>query len=129
MGILVAWFSYLLLLLRWHGNTGFLESLYIIPSGFGTGIAQNAVLIVIQSSVNGADKAAAVAGMFLVMQVAVSAGMTLSNAAMMSVMRRKLDLDLKSMGIKIAMRQKVSSEGIHFPWPLPLLPGVQLVHC
>jgi hypothetical protein len=29
--------TYLLLILRWHGHTGILESLYIIPGGFGCG--------------------------------------------------------------------------------------------
>jgi len=41
--------SYLLLILRWKGNTGWLESLDIVPGGFGTGIAFSAAFIAMTS--------------------------------------------------------------------------------
>jgi hypothetical protein len=39
IGALSASTAYTLMLIRWHGHTSFLESLYIIPGGFGNGIA------------------------------------------------------------------------------------------
>ncbi|TGO82225.1 hypothetical protein BPOR_0884g00020 [Botrytis porri] len=44
LGALSSLTSYALLL-RWHGHTSFLESLYIIPGGFGNGIALSASFI------------------------------------------------------------------------------------
>jgi hypothetical protein len=41
--------AYLLLIFRWKGNTGWLEGLYIVPGGFGTGIAFSAAYIAMTS--------------------------------------------------------------------------------
>ena len=49
LSVLISSLGYLLLLLRWHGHTNWLESLYIIPGGFGTGMAQSALFISLQA--------------------------------------------------------------------------------
>ena len=45
LATLISSSSYILLLLRWHGNTDIWESLYIIPGGFSTGIAHASTFI------------------------------------------------------------------------------------
>lgn len=91
-------FSYLLLLLRWHGNTNFWESLYIFPSGFGTGIAQSAVFISLQAVVDVAHIAPAVSFMYLSTTVASTAGLCVSGAVEGAAVRRILHNKLVDLG-------------------------------
>lgn len=49
LSVAISSLGYLALLLRWHGHTNWLESLYIIPGGFGTGMAQSALFISLQA--------------------------------------------------------------------------------
>ncbi|KAL2061394.1 hypothetical protein VTL71DRAFT_7667 [Oculimacula yallundae] len=58
--------SYLLLILRWKGNdTNWLESLDIVPGGFGTGVAFSATFIALTASVERGDMAVAMSGLYL----------------------------------------------------------------
>ncbi|KAL2179355.1 major facilitator superfamily domain-containing protein [Thermothelomyces heterothallicus CBS 202.75] len=85
--------SYFLLMLRWHGSTNFWESLYIFPSGFGTGIAQSAVFVSLQAVIAAQDPshlAPAISFMYLTTTIAITLGVPLSNAVMQSALRRSL---------------------------------------
>jgi hypothetical protein len=39
------------MILRWHGHTSFLESLYIVPGGFGNGIALSAMFVALTAGI------------------------------------------------------------------------------
>ncbi|KAH6892924.1 major facilitator superfamily-domain-containing protein [Thelonectria olida] len=92
-------FSYGLMLLRWHGHTGWLESLYIIPGGIGTGIAQSATFIALQAVVTPADKAAAASGLFLSITIGAVVGLAASSAVMQTVLRFVVHLKLTRLGM------------------------------
>lgn len=101
--------TYLLLFLRWRGHTSVWESLYIIPAGFGTGIAQAATFISTQAAVDKKYKAVATAGLFLTMQVGLMLGLASSGAVMLGGMRRSLDGRLIAMGLGSLVRKEVRS--------------------
>ncbi|KAK4246514.1 major facilitator superfamily domain-containing protein [Corynascus novoguineensis] len=93
--------SYLLLMLRWHGNTDFWESLYIFPSGFGTGTAQSAVFVSLQAVIATQDPshlAPAISFMYLTTTVAITLGVPLSNAVLQAALRRSLAGRLLGLG-------------------------------
>lgn len=101
--------SYLLLLLRWHGHTNIWESLYILPSGLGTGIVQTTTFIAVQAAIDPAHKAPAMSGIFLVVTIGGIIGMVAVNAVTIATMAETLDTVLNAMGIGEAARHHVSS--------------------
>lgn len=66
--------AYLLLIVFWKGNTNWWESLEIIPSGFGTGIAFSATFIGLTSAVPKSEMAVATSGLYLSSGVGVVVG-------------------------------------------------------
>lgn len=109
MGTLASAFSYFLLFVRWHGDTNALESLYIIPSGFGMGITQTAIFTAIQASVDHRKKAPAIAGMYLTSQLGMILGLAIVSAVVMETVRWKLDKLLILLDISEAVRAEVGS--------------------
>ncbi|KAF5016751.1 hypothetical protein F66182_11458 [Fusarium sp. NRRL 66182] len=73
--------SYTLMLLRWHGQTNWLESLYVFPGGLGMGIAQSAAFIALQACIEPRDKAPAASGLFLSGTLGSIVGMASSSAS------------------------------------------------
>ncbi|KAG7284035.1 hypothetical protein NEMBOFW57_010394 [Staphylotrichum longicolle] len=101
-------FSYLLLMLRWHGNTNFWESLYIFPSGFGTGIAQSAVFISLQAVISDPSHLApAISFMYLSSTLSLTVGLPLSNSVMQTVLRRTLRARLLDLGMEVGEISKI----------------------
>ncbi|KAK2044717.1 major facilitator superfamily transporter [Colletotrichum somersetense] len=100
-------FSYVLLLLRWHGDTNVWESLYIVPGGFGAGLVQSAGFISIQAAVNPKHKAAVTSGMFLTFQIGMIVGLACASAVMMETMKWRLDTLLKAMDLGAVTREKI----------------------
>ncbi|OTB06738.1 hypothetical protein M426DRAFT_258408 [Hypoxylon sp. CI-4A] len=96
----VSFICYLLLILRWKGETNWAESLYIIPGGFGTGISLNAVFVALQSAINPADKAVAASGLYLSIPIGSILGMAGSNAVMQGIMPTDLAARLRGIGIE-----------------------------
>ena len=90
LGGLVAAVSYVLLYLRWNGATGFLESLYIIPGGLGTGIASASSFVAMTVMLKPQEMAMATAGFMLVLSFAMTAGVTLSNTVLGNEFHREL---------------------------------------
>ncbi|KAL0930678.1 major facilitator superfamily transporter [Colletotrichum truncatum] len=103
-------FSYVLLLLRWHGNTNIWESLYIFPGGLGAGLVQSAGFISVQAAVNPKHKAAVTSGVFLTVQIGMILGLSSVSAVMMERMRWRLEALLKGMGIEAAVRNTIISK-------------------
>ncbi|KAF2402942.1 MFS general substrate transporter [Trichodelitschia bisporula] len=82
--------SYSLLMLRWRGHTGFWESLYIVPGGFGLGICEAAVFISLSASVPKALQGVALSGLFLTVSVGVLTGYAASSSVLENVLRSEL---------------------------------------
>lgn len=77
---LVASITYILLLFRWHGNTGFWESLYIIPGGFGTGLVQSVTFVSMAAALEPQDIAMGTSGLFLLVNIGLVIGVTSSSS-------------------------------------------------
>ncbi|KAK3989764.1 major facilitator superfamily domain-containing protein [Cladorrhinum sp. PSN332] len=104
--------SYLLLMLRWHGNTNIWESLYIFPSGFGTGVAQSAVFISLQAVVDPAHMAPAVSFMYLSSTIALTMGLSVSSAVEGVTLRWMLGHKLAGLGLGAEEIQKIVLDAI-----------------
>ncbi|PQE28587.1 major facilitator superfamily transporter protein [Rutstroemia sp. NJR-2017a WRK4] len=83
--------AYTLLYLRWHGHTNLLESLYIIPGGFGNGIALSAFFVSLTSGVEPEEMAIASSGLYLSSNVGMLVGLSVADC----IMRRGLDTGLR----------------------------------
>ncbi|EKG14361.1 Major facilitator superfamily [Macrophomina phaseolina MS6] len=81
---------YCLLLLRWDGHTNLWESLYIIPGGFGTGLAGSALFIALTASIDPSMVAIGSSSMYLSTSVGSLFGMASSSAVLQSVVRHGL---------------------------------------
>ncbi|KAF7960104.1 hypothetical protein EAE96_001703 [Botrytis aclada] len=87
--------SYTLLLLRWHGHTSFLESLYIIPGGFGNGIALSASFIGLTAGVEQEELAIATSGLFLSANVGCVVGVSGAGSVMEAGLEKGLRVALE----------------------------------
>lgn len=91
--------GYLLLMLRWHGNTNsWFESLYIFPGGFGMGVTSSALFISLQVVIDPAHMAPAVSFMYLMQTVWMTIGLPAANTIMQTVLRTNLEIRLLKLG-------------------------------
>jgi predicted MFS family arabinose efflux permease len=95
---LVASVSYILLFLRWEGNTGFWESLYILPGGIGTGIASASAFVAMTALLPPEEVAMATAGYMLLVGFSMTAGVTTSNSVLGMGFQRELRKNLQGPG-------------------------------
>ncbi|KAM0811117.1 putative Major facilitator superfamily domain-containing protein [Seiridium cardinale] len=120
--------SYLLLILRWLGNTNWWESLYIffgqVPqslsfsllimltpsSGLGAGMGNTAVFVSINAIVEPAHKAVAASGLYLSMPIGMITGIAVTSALMLEVMQKHLAEGLVKLGLSLVERQEVISK-------------------
>lgn len=72
--------SYLLMILRWGTSVTFWESLAIVPSGFGTGIAQASTFIGLTSNLSRKDVAVGTSGLYLMTSIGVVLGVGISSS-------------------------------------------------
>jgi hypothetical protein len=91
---LIASISYILLYFRWDGNTGFWESLDIIPGGLGTGIASAAAFVAMTASLPAGEVAMATSVYMLLVSFAMTAGVTVSNSVLGLEFQRQLRRNL-----------------------------------
>jgi predicted MFS family arabinose efflux permease len=106
---LVASISYVLLFLRWEGNTGFWESLYILPGGLGTGIASAAAFVAMTALLPPEEVAMATAGYMLLVGFSMTAGVTTSNSVLGMEFQRELRKNLQGPGAEKVRLQKFKS--------------------
>lgn len=99
--------SYILLLLRWHGQTNVWESLYIFPGGLGTGAVQTGVFVAVQAATDPTHKAAALGGVWLTVMVGAIVGMTAVSTATMHFMASSLSTTLQGRGFAKGVIEKV----------------------
>ncbi|THV48021.1 hypothetical protein BGAL_0273g00160 [Botrytis galanthina] len=95
LGALSSLTSYTLLLLRWHGHTSFLESLYIIPGGFGNGIALSASFIGLTAGVEQEELAIATSGLFLSANIGCVVGVSGAGSVMEAGLEKGLRVALE----------------------------------
>ena len=91
LATIVAAICYTLLILRWQGNTNFWESLYIIPGGFGTGMAEASVFIGLTASVKAEMQSVALSGLFLAANIGMIGGLAGSSAVLEVSLRSELN--------------------------------------
>ena len=103
----VASLAYLLLILRWHGNTKWLESLYIFPGGFGSGIANSTLFISIQAALDPKFTAIAASTLYLASSIGMLGGMAGVSAVLQQSLRVNLDARLTDMGFGDDKKMKV----------------------
>ena len=101
--------AYLLLILRWHGHTNWLESLYIFPGGFGSGIANSALFISIQAALDPRFAAVAASTLYLASSIGMLAGMAGVSAVLQQSLRVGLDDRLTRLGMADEKKWKVWS--------------------
>lgn len=89
--------SYLLMTLRWHGHTSLLESLYIIPGGFGNGIALSASFIALTVGVEPCQVAIASSGLYLSSNIGMVSGISIASAVLQTGLRKQLRIGLEGM--------------------------------
>jgi MFS family permease len=97
LGALASVLSYLLLILRWHGQTSFLESLYIIGGGFGNGIALSTTFIQLTAGVEPCQMAIASSGLYLSSNVGMVGGLSIAAALFQNMLRKTLSIGLEGM--------------------------------
>ncbi|KAL4804571.1 major facilitator superfamily domain-containing protein [Aspergillus unguis] len=95
---LVACISYVLQLLRWNGDTGFFESLYIIFGGLGSGFASSAAFVSMTVFLEPHEVAMATSGYLLFLNFAVSAGVTSNYTLLGAEFKRQLQGRLHGPG-------------------------------
>ncbi|KAF4458698.1 multidrug resistance [Fusarium albosuccineum] len=109
--------SYTLMLLRWHGQTNWAESIYVFPGGLGTGIAHSAAFIALQASIDPKDKAAAASGLFMTITLGAIVGMAATSATIQGVLRHDIHLKLTQIGMSQANIDEVirkASESVSY---------------
>jgi MFS family permease len=101
--------TYSLLIIRWNGHISILESLEIIPGGFGTGVASSATFIALTSSLEHKDMAMATSGMYLASTVGGVVGIAVSSAVQLGTLRTLLTRGLEDVsGSKRIMENVIS---------------------
>jgi hypothetical protein len=95
IGATSAAISYTLMILRWHGHTNLLESLYIIPGGFGNGIALSASFIALTAGVDASQMAIASSGLYLSSNLGMVTGLSVAASVLQSTLRKQLQIALE----------------------------------
>ena len=96
---LVAAITHIILLFRWNGApTGFWESQYVIPSGIGTGAASGAAFVSMTDLLQQQEIAMAIGGFMLLLSIAMTTGVTITNATLGTVFKSQLQKTLHGPG-------------------------------
>ena len=83
------------MILRWHGHTNLLESLYIVPGGLGNGIALSASFIALTAGVEASQMAIASSGLYLSSNLGMVSGLSVAAAILQSTLRNQLGISLE----------------------------------
>ncbi|KAN0099992.1 MFS general substrate transporter [Hyaloscypha variabilis] len=97
IGAIASTTSYTLMILRWHGHTSFLESMYIIPGGFGNGIALSAMFVVLTAGIEHCEMAIGSSGLYLSSSVGMVAGISIASALLQGTLRNQLRISLEGI--------------------------------
>ncbi|KAH6955770.1 hypothetical protein BKA56DRAFT_624930 [Ilyonectria sp. MPI-CAGE-AT-0026] len=100
--------SYLLIFAFWNGHTSFWESLYVIPGGFATGLAQSAAFVPMASCLENQDLAMATGWFFLVSSLGTVSSVMVTNVMLQSSFRRNLERVIEDLD-KDNLIEKITS--------------------
>ncbi|KAI1173450.1 major facilitator superfamily transporter [Nemania sp. FL0916] len=109
---LFASIGYTLLVIRWHGNTNWWESMYIVLGGFGAGMGGSAVFVSLNAVVEPAHKAVVTSGLQLSMPLGMLLGVTAGSAAMLDVIQSVLDKKLFEIGLSLERRTQIIEKSL-----------------
>ncbi|KAJ5231748.1 uncharacterized protein N7469_006336 [Penicillium citrinum] len=109
---LVASITYLLLYLRWNGDTSIWESLFIFPGGMGTAFASAASFVALTAFLDSDEVIMATSGYMLAFSIAMTAGITTTNSVLTTMFKRNTLRDLKVPNADEIIRR--SLENSHF---------------
>lgn len=109
---LSASFGFSLLIVRWHGNTNWWESLYIFPCGFAMGTMQSALFISIQAGVEPAYSAISASMLYLVLPIGNVVGLAVASAVLQGRLRQGLGQRLAKMGFAGDAKQNIIEEAV-----------------
>ncbi|KAK7744070.1 hypothetical protein SLS53_003588 [Cytospora paraplurivora] len=104
--------AYSLLLLRWHGQTNWIESLYIFPGGFGTGMAMSATFTSVQASVDRAHLSPAVSALFLSSGLGAVVGLAAVSATFQAGLRSTLESRLLLLDLDAGVRDEIIAKAV-----------------
>ncbi|KAE8154678.1 major facilitator superfamily domain-containing protein [Aspergillus avenaceus] len=105
---LVAATSHILLYTRWTGNTNLAESLYIIPGGMGTGLASASAFVAMTALLEPQDIAMATGGYMLIVSLAMTTGVTMTNTVLGLGFRQHLQQNLHGPGSEKIIQRATS---------------------
>ncbi|CAG8048461.1 unnamed protein product [Penicillium olsonii] len=108
---LIAAISYALLYLCWNGDTGFWESLFILPGGLGTGVASASAFVAMTAMLPNDEVAMATAGFMLLVGFSMTAGVTTSNSVLGIEFQRQLKKHLHGPGSDTVIRRALADTG------------------
>lgn len=109
---LSAAFGFSLLVVRWHGHTNWLESLYIFPCGFAMGTMLSALFISIQAGVEPAYAAISASMLYLTQPTGNVVGLAAASALLQGRLRQGLDIRLDKMGYAGAIKDSIIEEAV-----------------
>lgn len=104
--------GFFLLALRWHGDTNWLESLYIFPCGFAMGIMQSALFIGIQAGIAPEYSAIAASMLYLTQPTGNVAGLAVASAVLQETLRKGLGLRLEELGYDGKMKSNIIRKAV-----------------
>ncbi|KAH4085759.1 hypothetical protein HBI67_099330 [Parastagonospora nodorum] len=104
--------GFFLLILRWHGDTNWLESLYIFPCGFAMGIMQSALFISIQAGIAPEYSAIAASVLYLTQPTGNVAGLAVASAVLQGTLRQGLGRRLEELGYEDKMRSRIIGKAV-----------------
>jgi MFS family permease len=97
---LVASTGFALLVVRWHGSTNWLESLYIFPCGFAMGTLQSALFISVQAGIDPSFSAISASLLYLAQPTGNVAGLAVASVVLQGTLKQGLSQRLAEMGIQ-----------------------------
>ncbi|KAI4089855.1 MAG: hypothetical protein LQ344_005114 [Seirophora lacunosa] len=113
-GPLISCCGFLLLFLRWKGHTNLIESFFIVPGDFGSGITQTTAFIALSAGIQKADTAVAMSGYSVCQQLGLAIGMSTTAAILQSRVRAVLGSKLgEGSGIRQVSGRGGLFGGVH----------------
>jgi MFS family permease len=104
--------GYFLLIVRWHGSTNWLESLYIFPCGFGMGVVLSALFISVQAGIQPEFSAIAASILYLTSPIGNVAGLAVASAVLQGTLKQGLGHRLDSLGYDGKARWKIIEQAV-----------------
>ncbi|KIW21654.1 hypothetical protein PV08_02234 [Exophiala spinifera] len=110
--------GYLLILLRWHGTTHWIELTYFFLGGFGSGVIQSTSFVHLAASLDQSEIAIAGTVLYLIQNIFLLVGIQSATAVLQQHLQSSLARDLDGVNDKAEVIKKVTSN-IQLIWTFP----------